>query len=132
MKEKSESEVAQSCLTLSDPMDCSLPGSSVHGFSRQEYWSGVPLPSPANMSTYTHSHIHTHTHTHSHMFILKLMYTCILTYSNIACTHTCTQLHTQTFARSHAHSYKDMCSVASERRLLCGLLRAAYVRELAC
>ena len=28
---KSESEVAQSCLTLSDSMDCSLPGSSVHG-----------------------------------------------------------------------------------------------------
>ena len=27
-------------------MDCSLPGSSVHGFPRQEYWSGVPLPSP--------------------------------------------------------------------------------------
>ena len=31
MKVKSESEVAQSCLTLSDPIDCSLPGSSVHG-----------------------------------------------------------------------------------------------------
>ena len=31
MKGKSESEVAQSYLTLSDPMDCSLPGSSVHG-----------------------------------------------------------------------------------------------------
>ena len=31
MKVKSESEVAQSCLTLSDPMDRSLPGSSVHG-----------------------------------------------------------------------------------------------------
>ena len=31
MKVKSESEVPQSCLTLSDPMDCSLPGSSVHG-----------------------------------------------------------------------------------------------------
>ena len=28
---ESESEVAQSCLTLCDPMDCSLPGSSVHG-----------------------------------------------------------------------------------------------------
>ena len=90
----SESEVAQSCPTLSDLMDCSLPGSSIHGifqaivlewvaisfsnawkwkvkvksltqvqllatswtaayqapqsmgFSRQEYWSGVPLPSP--------------------------------------------------------------------------------------
>ena len=31
MKVKSESEVAQSCLTPSDPMDCSLPGSSIHG-----------------------------------------------------------------------------------------------------
>jgi len=31
MKVKSESEVAQSCPTLSDPMDCSLPGSSSHG-----------------------------------------------------------------------------------------------------
>ena len=43
---ESESEVAQLCQTLHDPMDCSLPGSSVHGFSKQEYWSGVPLPSP--------------------------------------------------------------------------------------
>ena len=31
VKVKSESEVAQSCPTLSDPMDCSLPGSSIHG-----------------------------------------------------------------------------------------------------
>ena len=31
MKVKRESEVALSCPTLSDPMDCSLPGSSVHG-----------------------------------------------------------------------------------------------------
>ena len=93
-KVKSQSEVVQLCLPLSNPMDCSLPGSSVHGifqarvlewvaiafsnagkwkvkekllsrvrllatpwtadyqappsigFSSQEYWSGVPLPSP--------------------------------------------------------------------------------------
>ena len=44
MKVKSESEAAQSCSPLSDPMDCSLPGPSM-GFSRQEYWSGLPLPS---------------------------------------------------------------------------------------
>ena len=31
VKEESESEVAQSCPTISDPMDCSLPGSSIHG-----------------------------------------------------------------------------------------------------
>ena len=43
MKVKSESEVAQSCPTLSDPMDCSLPGSSAMVFSRQEHWSGLPF-----------------------------------------------------------------------------------------
>ena len=46
MKVKSESEVSQSCPTLSDLMDCSLPGSSSMGFSWQEHWSGVPLPTP--------------------------------------------------------------------------------------
>ena len=39
-KVKSESEASQSCLILSDPMDCSLPGSPSMGFSRREYWSG--------------------------------------------------------------------------------------------
>ena len=33
-------------LTLCDPMDSSSRGSSVQGFSRQEYWSGLPIPSP--------------------------------------------------------------------------------------
>ena len=46
MKVKSESEVAQSCLTLHDPMDCSYQAPPPMGFSRQEYWSGVPSPSP--------------------------------------------------------------------------------------
>ena len=35
---------AQLCMTLCNPMDCSLPGSSVRGFSRQEYWNGLPSP----------------------------------------------------------------------------------------
>ena len=45
MKVKSESEVAQSCLTLSDPMDCSLPGSSVHGIfqARVLQWGAIAL-----------------------------------------------------------------------------------------
>ena len=34
-----------SCSTLSDPMDYSLPGSSVHAAHRQEYWSGLPFSS---------------------------------------------------------------------------------------
>ena len=45
---KVEVLVAQSCPTLCDPMDCS-PGSSVHGLSRQEYWSGLPFPSPGDL-----------------------------------------------------------------------------------
>ena len=84
MKVNRESEVAQSCLTLSDPLDCSPPGSSIHGifqarvpkvkvkslsrvrlfatpwtvayqappsrgFSRQEYWSGLPFPSSGDL-----------------------------------------------------------------------------------
>ena len=40
---------AQSCLILCDPMDSNQPGSSVHGFSRQEYWSGFLFPPPGNL-----------------------------------------------------------------------------------
>ena len=45
MKVKSESEVAQSCPTLTDPMDCSLPGSSVHGIfqTRVLEWGAIAL-----------------------------------------------------------------------------------------
>ena len=41
---KSESEFAQSCLTPSDPMDCSPPGSSVHGIfqARVLEWGAIP------------------------------------------------------------------------------------------
>ena len=43
MKVKSESEVAQSCLTLSNSMDCSLPGSSIHGIFKAKVleWGAI-------------------------------------------------------------------------------------------
>ena len=43
MKVKSEREVAQLCPTLSDPMDCSLPGSSAHGIfhARELEWGAI-------------------------------------------------------------------------------------------
>ena len=43
MKVKGESEVTQSCLTLSDPMDCSLPDSSTHGIfqARVLEWGAI-------------------------------------------------------------------------------------------
>ena len=43
MKVKSENEVAQSCLTLRDPMDCSLPGSSVHGICQERVLEWVAI-----------------------------------------------------------------------------------------
>ena len=53
MKVKSESGVAQSCLTLCDPMDCSLQGSSVHGIfqARVLEWGAIAF------SAYTHYHV---------------------------------------------------------------------------
>ena len=46
MKVKSETEVAQSCPTLRDPMGCNPPGFLSMKFSRQESWSELPLSSP--------------------------------------------------------------------------------------
>ena len=53
MKVKSESEVAQSCPTLSDPMDCSLTGSSVHGIfqARVLEWGAIAFSLYYNIST---------------------------------------------------------------------------------
>ena len=51
-KVKSESEVAQSCLTLRDPMDCSLPGSFVHGIFQARVQDGLPLRFPPQISNY--------------------------------------------------------------------------------
>ena len=50
MKVKSESEVAQSCPTLSDSMDCSLPGSSVHGIfqARVLEWGAIAFSNTNN------------------------------------------------------------------------------------
>ena len=42
--------VAQSCLSLCCPMDCSLPGFSAHGDSPGKNWSGLPCPPPGHLS----------------------------------------------------------------------------------
>ena len=63
MQVKSESEVAQSCPTPSDPMDCSPPGSSIHGIfqARVLEWGAIAfsrlLSSPCQIPIHT-KHIH--------------------------------------------------------------------------
>ena len=47
---ESQSEVSESCPTLCDPMDCRAYQATLStGFSRQEYWSGLPFPSPGGL-----------------------------------------------------------------------------------
>ena len=53
MKVKSESEVAQSCPTLSDPMDCSPPGSSIHGIFQARVLEWGAITFSAYSSSYT-------------------------------------------------------------------------------
>ena len=62
MKVKSQSEVAQSCPTLSNPMDCSLPGSSIHGIfqARVLEWGAIAFSGASLIATdyYTSFSIH--------------------------------------------------------------------------
>ena len=53
MKVKSESEAAQSCQTLRDPMDCGLPGSSIHGIfqARVLEWGAIALSARCSLAT---------------------------------------------------------------------------------
>ena len=46
---KKESEVTQSCMTLCNPMDCSLPGSFIHGIFQARVLEWVPFPSPGDL-----------------------------------------------------------------------------------
>ena len=56
MKVKSESEVVQSCPTLSDPMDCSLPGSSIHGIFQARVLEWVAIAFSATSLTRDQTH----------------------------------------------------------------------------
>ena len=45
----SSCSATQACPTLCNPVDCSPPGSPSMGFTRQEYWSGLPCPPPGDL-----------------------------------------------------------------------------------
>ena len=69
MKVKRESEVAQSCPTLSDLMDCSAPGSSIHGIfqARVLEWGAIETPNSTTFSSsLTSVLVHSNTAIHSH------------------------------------------------------------------
>ena len=51
---------AQACLTLCDPIDCSLPGSSTHGIFQARNWSGLPFSTPGIFPTQGSKPCHLH------------------------------------------------------------------------
>ena len=79
MKVKSEREVAQSCPTLSDPMDCSPSGSSAHVIfqARVLEWVAIAFSEPLTLNVINSKMQipipqQTHTHTHTHHLVTQL------------------------------------------------------------
>ena len=87
MKVKSESEVVQSCLALSDPMDCSLPGSSTHGIfqARVLEWVAIAFSVPSSiLCQIPSSDIHTCSSDSVHQVAaFSIFYTFFLLFLNI-------------------------------------------------
>ena len=78
MKVKSESEVAQSCPTLSDPMDCSLPGSSIHGIfqARLLEWGAIAFSFLSIILFKILAHGLKHARRHTAILLPKNWFTC--------------------------------------------------------
>ena len=78
MKMKSESEVTQSCPSPSNPMDCSLPGSSIHGIfqARVLEWGAITF----SKRYVIHMQINTHTHIYIYIFMFLPNNTCDTNY----------------------------------------------------
>ena len=81
-KVKSQSEVAQSCLTPSNPMDCSLRGSSVHGIFQAGVleWGAIAF---SNWSYYTHANIQSTPIFHFKFKIFRCLSTSLLASGSI-------------------------------------------------
>ena len=87
MKAKSEREVAQSCPTLSDPMDCSLPGSSVHGIFQPRVleWGAIAFSIYMYICLYmckVYMCVYIYIYTYTHTCVYVCVYLCIRTSLN--------------------------------------------------
>ena len=138
MKVKNENEDAQSCLTLRDPMDCSLPGFSVHGIFQARvlewdaiafsvfFYSSILYWSIVNWQCYVH-HRYTakwfsYTHTHILFQILISIWCCLVAKSGPAlcnpmdCGPPLTSVHD--CWKNHGFNYMDLCRQSHVSALL--------------
>ena len=91
MKVKSESEVVQSCLTLSDPMDCSLPGSSVLGIfqARVLEWGAIAFSHVVCICVCVYIYIYMYMCVCIYIYIYIYMYICLVSLFAQSCPTLC-------------------------------------------
>ena len=97
----------QSCPTLCDPKDCSLPGSSVHGILQATILEWVAMSSSGS-HTDTGKDTQRGTHTHTHSGILRQPHMSTHTH-----THTHRESHGHTHAHTHMHTFRPIGSLGS-------------------
>ena len=92
MKVKRESEVAQSCPTLHDPMDCSLPGSSVHGIfqARVLEWGAIAFSVRSGMDPQNTSQISLSFSSVLCSWCLSLSFSCLEVWLHLCIEKVCT------------------------------------------
>ena len=116
MKGKSENEVAQSCPTLSNPMYCSLPGSSVHGIfqARVLAWGAIAFSNP---------YVCIHEYLCTYIMCITNEYICTFFYLSIASNNKekplSLQLLTGTFSCSKLPSFPGFLISRKQALLFC-------------
>ena len=113
MKVKSESKVVESCPTPRTPWTAAYQAPPSMGFARQEYWSGLPLPTLSRDTTcfYLGTDLHLHTHTYAQVpqrypFILLCLHTHGTCAPLIVQAHMCSAalwLFRHLFMEQHVH-----------------------------
>ena len=113
--------VAQLCPTLCNPMDYSLPGTSIHGYSpQQEYWSGLPCPSPGYIYI-----MYIYMHTYMYIYIC-IWYVCVYIYKLVSVHYICVYIYiyiyVSTYICTYIYIYK-LVSVQFSCSVMCDSLR---------
>ena len=109
MKVKSETEVAQSCLTLSDPMDCSLPGSSIHGIFQAGVLEWGAIAFSGKIVQYLTSHRNTIVESLISLGFSSVTQSYLTLYNPMNCSMPGLPIHPQLleFIRTHVHWVSD-------------------------
>ena len=91
----------QSCSILCNPMDCSPPDFSVHGFSKQEYWSVLPCSPPGGIASTQESNLHLMS-----LVLTGIFFTTSTTWE-VQYIHTYIHIYTQLWVCIYIYIYRE-------------------------